>query len=146
MNVKSSILTFSTSSLKVTLTAKFLTCIPDPSTATVAVGFLVSTLILAEAIAESVLPIVSVIVFAEFGKTSKEYVVLEFVSMSLLGVRDTAKYCPDIVDELVVLEPVDVLNASSKASTFVIDDRLVLVFDKTNRKSPISTLLTLFTK
>ena len=66
--------------------------------------------------------------------------------MSLLGVRDTAKYCPDIVDELVVLEPVDVLNDSSKASTFVIDDRLVLVFDKTNRKSPISTLLTLSLK
>ena len=107
----------------------FFPCSPETSTATVAVGFLVSTLILAEIGAESVLPAVSVMVFVELGKTSKEYVVVELVSMPSLGVRDTRKYCPDIVVAVVVVVGLGSLKLESEcASTFVIDERLVLVF------------------
>ena len=79
INVKSSTVTLFTTSLKVTFTAKFFPCVPEPSTTTVTVGFLVSISISVEAIRESALPMVSVIVFVELEKTSKEYIVVESV-------------------------------------------------------------------
>ena len=63
--------------------------------------------------------------------------------MSLLGVSDTTKYCPEIVVVSVVDEPVEVVNVSSNASTFVIVEKIEFVFFLTNLKSPVSTFFTL---
>ena len=61
---------------------------------------------------------------------------------AFLGCTDTLKYCPEMVVVSVVNEPVEVVNVSSNASTFVIEPFRLTVPVLTNLKSSISTPFT----
>ena len=71
-----------------------------------------------------------------------EGVPFSFVRNAFLGCTDTLKYCPEMVVVSVVNEPVEVVNVSSNASTFVIEPFRLTVPVLTNLKSSMSTPFT----